>query len=148
MGMQLAFYRMHNRSPATYESGATRQFLHGRTECVRVLTNETKQFVRVFSDFGKTDAEKYETLKKALQSHNKNMIDATNGKGVDRHLLGLRVMMKQGESHAMFKDPSYGASVNFELSTSNMSPGRAHLALGFGKASFMRICEDTHEPCE
>ena len=132
MSMQLAFYRMHKRCAATYESGATRAYLHGRTECVRVLSNESVAFVKAMSDYGSSDAVKFEALQKALKAHNNYMVDATKGKGVDRHWLGLRVMMQKGEEHPIFKDSSYGMGVNFELSTSNMSPGTAMHALGFG----------------
>lgn len=47
------------------------------------------------------------------------------GKGVDRHLLGLRCMMTQDEATqaAIFNDPSYIQSMYFKLSTSNTSPG-------------------------
>ncbi|RKP20108.1 acyltransferase ChoActase/COT/CPT [Rozella allomycis CSF55] len=132
MGMQLAFYKMHQRCPATYESASTRQFLHGRTECVRVLSNESLKFVQSMQDFKESDSTKFDNFKEALKSHLRYMTDATLGRGVDRHLLGLRMMMQPDESHQMFKDPSFAASCNFELSTSNMSPGNAQLALGFG----------------
>jgi hypothetical protein len=47
------------------------------------------------------------------------------GRGVDRHLLGLRCMMTQEEAAnaAIFADPSYSQSMYFKLSTSNTSPG-------------------------
>jgi carnitine O-acetyltransferase len=59
---------------------------------------------------------------------------ASSGKGVDRHLLGLRCQLRNAEEQAratLFTDPAYLASMSFELSTSNMSPGD-YLWGGFG----------------
>jgi len=44
------------------------------------------------------------------------------GEGVDRHLLGLRLVMAPGEAHGLFADPAYAASTHWALSTSNMTP--------------------------
>lgn len=54
------------------------------------------------------------------------MMAASAGKGVDRHLLGLRSMMQTPEEQKqalIFQDPSYIQSMYFKLSSSNMSPG-------------------------
>ncbi|KAG5455762.1 MAG: Choline/Carnitine o-acyltransferase-domain-containing protein [Olpidium bornovanus] len=48
------------------------------------------------------------------------------GKGVDRHLLGLRTRIANEDERAtatLFTDPSYAKAMYFKLSTSNMSPG-------------------------
>jgi carnitine O-acetyltransferase len=69
----------------------------------------------------------------AIKSQSSYMKDAASGKGVDRHLLGLRMMIKLEESDktSFFKDPSFLDSMNFRLSTSNMSPGKNFYG-GFG----------------
>jgi carnitine O-acetyltransferase len=61
------------------------------------------------------------------------MKSASTGKGVDRHLLGLRVMLRPEEAPnaTLFQDPSYIKSMYFKLSTSNTSPGDKHWG-GFG----------------
>ena len=62
------------------------------------------------------------------------MREASNGKGIDRHMLGLRTMIKsedEGRNATMFTDKAFGASMNFRLSTSNMSPGKYFYG-GFG----------------
>jgi Choline/Carnitine o-acyltransferase len=53
------------------------------------------------------------------------MKEATVGRGIDRHMLGLRSMIKPEEQDkaTMFKDPAFLKSMYFKLSTSNMSPG-------------------------
>ncbi len=55
------------------------------------------------------------------------------GTGIDRHMLGLRCMIKDGEQEkaTMFTDPAYTTSMYFRLSTSNMSPGKYFYG-GFG----------------
>jgi carnitine O-acetyltransferase len=61
------------------------------------------------------------------------MRQASEGKGVDRHLLGLRCMIesKDAEKATLFNDPAYLKSMWFRLSTSNMSPGKYFYG-GFG----------------
>ena len=61
------------------------------------------------------------------------MKDAAFGKGIDRHMLGMRCMIKPDEMDkaTMFTDPSYLKSMYFKLSTSNMSPGKNFYG-GFG----------------
>jgi len=76
---------------------------------------------------------KFELLKHAIDSHNKYMTDASEGKGVDRHLLGLMMCsLENNESPPpFFSDPSFGVSKHFKLSTSNLSPAPAFIG-GFG----------------
>jgi carnitine O-acetyltransferase len=47
MAIQLAYYRLHGRVTATYETAHTRQFHHGRTETIRVCSKESLAFVKV-----------------------------------------------------------------------------------------------------
>ena len=61
------------------------------------------------------------------------MKDAAFGKGIDRHMLGMRCMIRPDElaKATMFTDPAYLKSMYFKLSTSNMSPGKNFYG-GFG----------------
>lgn len=45
MAMQLAWYRTRGDFTATYETALTRFFLHGRTETIRTLSAESREFV-------------------------------------------------------------------------------------------------------
>lgn len=45
MAMQLAWYRMHGKFTATYETVLTRMFKHGRTETLRTLSQESREWV-------------------------------------------------------------------------------------------------------
>lgn len=120
----------------TYETASTRQFKHGRTETIRVCCSEGKKMAEAFDDPKVSAAEKVNAVRQFFEAHRRLLVDSSNGQGVDRHLLGLRAMMRDGESHPLFaKDPLFGRSVSFDLSTSNVSPGDQYDGLGFGPAT-------------
>lgn len=78
-------------------------------------------------------ADKRELFKKAIATQSAYMKDASIGKGIDRHMLGMRCVLKPDEisKATMFTDPSYIDTMTFRLSTSNMSPG-TYFWGGFG----------------
>ena len=130
MALQLTYYRTYRKPCATYESASTRQFLHGRTETIRSCSKESLEFASTFdSDISVT--KKIELLREAAAKHVKYAVGATNARGVDRHLMGLRLMMKEGEKAEIFEDAAFKKSMNFKLSTSNVSPGDYYYG-GFG----------------
>ena len=133
--MQLAFYRLHKRMTATYETASTRQFLHGRTETIRSCTQEGRVLCENIDNKKIDLRKKQEIFRNYLSSHKEYLINASNGKGVDRHLLGLRSMVKEGEQMPAIFDEVYWKSMWFDLSTSNVSPGEAFDGLGFGPAT-------------
>lgn len=95
--LQLAYARLLHargwkRQGGTYESATTRRFFKGRTEVVRVVTNESDAFVRaMMEEDGKEEAD-VENRKKlfelAAKAHVVNAQTAGRGEGVDRHMLG------------------------------------------------------------
>ncbi|RHZ56868.1 hypothetical protein Glove_396g10 [Diversispora epigaea] len=134
MAIQLAYYRQYGEPCATYESASTRGFLHGRTETVRSCSVDSLEFTKAFDDKDIKKGKKIELFTTAIKSHIEYMIAAVNGKGVDRHLLGLRTQLqsdKEKESASLFNDPSYQKSSHYKLSTSNMSLGVKFIC-GFG----------------
>lgn len=64
-------------------------------------------------------------LRRAIQTHTSLTREAATGRGIDRHLLGLRLMMRPetGERAALFDDPLFGRSQEWKLSTSALSAG-------------------------
>lgn len=72
----------------------TRLYLQGRTETVRSLTIEAKDFVLAMLDDTVLPEEKYKLLQKAADLHAKMYKDCMNGKGIDRHLFALFVVCK------------------------------------------------------
>ncbi|KTG02260.1 hypothetical protein cypCar_00004486 [Cyprinus carpio] len=107
LALQLAYYRLHGKSGSCYETATTRRFFHGRTETMRPCTTE----------------EKRQALNAAFSKHNKLMAEAQDGKGFDRHLLGLYLIAKEEGLPVpeLYMDPLYtksGGGGSFVLSTS------------------------------
>lgn len=125
---------MHGRLANTYETGATRMFLHGRTETARPLTAEMVRLVRAFG--GSADrGEKARLYREFVNKHVHVMAEACAGRGIDRHLLGLRAMLQPNETHPFLSDPVLGEMADFVLSTSNMSPGDNYVGIGFAPSA-------------
>src|SRR5689334_318785 len=60
--------------------------------------------------------------REALAAHTKYMADAVDGRGCDRHLLGLRMLIAPDEPKpAIFTDPAYAKTSHWNLSTSQLS---------------------------
>jgi len=61
-------------------------------------------------------------LREAIKSHVEYISAAGDGKGVDRHLIGLKKLLGPGqELPAIYKDPTYGYSSSWFLSTSQLN---------------------------
>jgi carnitine O-acetyltransferase len=48
--IQLAYYRVHKKITATYETGHTRLFFHGRTETIKATTEDSVAFTKAMCD--------------------------------------------------------------------------------------------------
>ncbi|KDQ14502.1 hypothetical protein BOTBODRAFT_109970 [Botryobasidium botryosum FD-172 SS1] len=132
MALQLAWYKSQGHFTATYETASTRLFLHGRTDVIRTLSSESRAFVKGMLDSSKSATERYTLLQAAVAAHNTYTRDASTGKGCDRHLMGLRLMMRPGESSALFEDKLFAKSQEWKLSTSGLSAGTRFKGTGFG----------------
>ncbi|TCD69360.1 hypothetical protein EIP91_007916 [Steccherinum ochraceum] len=134
MAMQLAWYRTRGTVTATYETALTRLFNHGRTETIRTLSKDSRAFVLAMADTSMPSASRRQFLERAIQTHSNLTRAAATGKGIDRHLLGLRLMLKPelGESHPLFDDELFSRSQTWKLSTSGLSAGHQFRGTGFG----------------
>ncbi|KAJ3390111.1 hypothetical protein HDU84_007936 [Entophlyctis sp. JEL0112] len=132
MALQLTYNRIHKKYPAVYETASTRKYLYGRTETGRSLSSESVRFVKTFEDPKSTPAQKLDALRTACKTHVEYMTNAANGFGVDRHLLGLRLVMKPGESYPIFNDPLFARSQHWDLSTSGLFSSKNIIGTGFG----------------
>ncbi|ESK97823.1 carnitine acetyl transferase [Moniliophthora roreri MCA 2997] len=123
MIVQLAYRRLLDshgwkRNGGTYEAATTRKFYKGRTEAIRVVTSESDAWVRSMID-GASKEEKRRLFGLAAKRHIELAKMCGSGKGIDRHLLGLKKVLKQGEeAPALFSDPVFTRSSNWVLSTS------------------------------
>ncbi|KAJ3904455.1 acyltransferase ChoActase/COT/CPT [Lentinula edodes] len=129
---QLAFHKMFNRPPVTYESAQTRKYQLGRTEVIRSASNESKAWAEAMLDPHQTmvtnqysfdqDVHRSSLFRAAITRHLQYAAWAADGQGVDRHLFGLKKIMNEGEElPAIFKDSSYAKTSHWELSTSQLS---------------------------
>lgn len=131
VGFQLAYYKLYGKFVATYESCSTAAFRHGRTETIRPLTMETKEFCE--SVHSSSASELREQLKIVSKMHNQLTKDAAMGQGFDRHLFGLKYIAKSNNLTLpkLYMDEAYQNINKNILSTSTLS-SPALLAGSFG----------------
>lgn len=124
MIIQLAYARLlraHglNREGGTYEAATTRRYWKGRTETIRVVTSQSDAFVSAMDDPHVSREDRKQLFDAAAKAHIVLAKAAGNGEGVDRHMLGLKLCLKEGEPVPdIFNDPLYKCSGNWVLSTS------------------------------
>ena len=140
---QLAFRKLVQRPPVVYESAQTRKFQLGRTEVIRSTSNETKAFVEAMEDPQTTvcgsyylivstptnilislheDKHRADLFRRAAARHLQYAAWAADGQGVDRHLFGLKKLLREGEpTPPIYTDSAYTKTNHWELSTSQLS---------------------------
>ncbi|BGP14742.1 hypothetical protein JCM10213v2_002693 [Rhodosporidiobolus nylandii] len=132
MALQLAYHKTHGAPVATYETASTRLFARGRTDVIRTLSEESWRWVKAMRE-GKEEPEAlYGLLSAAVKAHNLYTRESSTGKGIDRHFMGLRLLMREGESHPLFEDELFSKSQEWVLSTSGLSAGDRFFGTGFG----------------
>lgn len=142
MAAQLATYRLWGEQGGTYEATQVRPFLHGRTETTRTVSPASAAFVEAMGLRPKRDeadaskrAAKVELLREAVGSHVKYIGSAAKGMGVDRHLLGLALSVKDGEvAPPLFSHPLYVRSKTWRVSTSHLTHPRFD-SWGYGEVT-------------
>ncbi|KAF8501679.1 carnitine acetyltransferase [Russula emetica] len=134
MALQLVWYKTRGSFTATYETALTRAFDKARTETIRTLSEDSRAWVLSMTDTSATTAMRLALLRRAIQTHTRLSREAATGRGIDRHLLGLRLMMRpdDGERAALFEDPLFERSQEWKLSTSALSAGDLFRGTGFG----------------
>lgn len=122
MIIQLAYFKMYGKNRPTYESASTRKFQEGRTETIRTVSDDSTAFCKAHHDSSVPREEVVRLFRTALASHTKYTMDAGDGRGVDRHLFGLKKLLKDGEQLPdLYQDPAYSYSGSWYLSTSQLS---------------------------
>ncbi|XP_061811439.1 peroxisomal carnitine O-octanoyltransferase-like isoform X1 [Nerophis lumbriciformis] len=123
LAMQLSYYKMNKIPASCYETSMTRRFYHGRTETMRPCTSEALKWCKAMLDPACSIQDKRKAMLQAVSKHNELMSEGQEGKGFDRHLLGLYLIAKEEgrPTPALFTDPLYeksGGGGNFVLSSS------------------------------
>ncbi|CAD5222141.1 unnamed protein product [Bursaphelenchus xylophilus] len=124
IALQLGFYRLHKRHGNAYESASLRMFKNGRTETIRLPNEESKLFVETFINNQKqiSDKELANLLNDACKAHKAYSDTCANGKGMDRHLFGLRIAANQTNTELppLFSCNAMTKLTAFDLSTSQV----------------------------
>uniref|UniRef100_A0A6P4FG09 Carnitine O-acetyltransferase isoform X1 n=2 Tax=Drosophila rhopaloa TaxID=1041015 RepID=A0A6P4FG09_DRORH len=136
IALQLAFFKMHSEPAAQYESAHLRIFDGGRTETIRSCSNESLAFCRAMQDSNATDQVRADKLREAVMSHQMYAKLALQGKGVDRHLLGLKLMAQENRQPIpeFFSSPGFVKSSHFRMSTSQVAT-KYEAFMGYGPAT-------------
>lgn len=122
MIIQLAYFKMYGKNRPTYESASTRKFQEGRTETTRTVSDDSVAFCKAHHDPAVPREEVVRLLRTAIAAHTKYTMDASDGRGVDRHLFGLKKLLRDGEKVPdLYQDPAYTYSGSWYLSTSQLS---------------------------
>ncbi|MEA3423997.1 MAG: choline/carnitine O-acyltransferase [Bacillota bacterium] len=126
IAIQLAQHKTFGRVFNVYEAASTKQFLHGRTEAMRSVTEESIKFIN-----DKTKKNLFIASKK----HIERIIECKNGYGIDRHLFGLNKMHEKYHGNEkfpiIFTTASYKVLSYNKFSTSTSSSTGVILA-GYG----------------
>eukprot|EP00301_Raphidiophrys_heterophryoidea_P007125 c12803_g1_i1.p1 GENE.c12803_g1_i1~~c12803_g1_i1.p1 ORF type:complete len:741 (-),score=205.48 c12803_g1_i1:689-2911(-) len=128
------YWKMYGWFVTQYEPVQTKNFLHGRTEAMRALSTEAKEFCRAFIDESRSATDKVALLRKATEAHSQRIKEMSQGNGFERHLFALKGL---AETRGLPVPEFFQTSVGWKrlnhtiLSTSNCGNPALRL-FGFG----------------
>ncbi|KAJ6638879.1 Carnitine O-acetyltransferase [Pseudolycoriella hygida] len=135
MAMQYAFYKYYGVAGAHYETGQQRIFIHGRTETIRSCSVESLAFAKAMCDSSVSDSDKVKALRAAVTGHKDYATMAMKGEGIDRHLLGLKMIAKENSLPVpeLYSDDGFVKSTHYRISTSQVASVN-RLLMSYGPA--------------
>lgn len=119
--LHATYYKQHKRMAPAYVTASTRKFYNGRTETCRSCYPEMLEFAEFLAREGASRPKQaYELLRRSASQFQTLMSEATDGKGCDRHLMGLYLtaMLEGKKIPEFFEDPLVLRTNNYILSTS------------------------------
>ncbi|MPZ80346.1 MAG: choline/carnitine O-acyltransferase [Actinophytocola sp.] len=137
MAYQLAHRRAKGLTGATYESIATRQYRHGRTEAMRVVTPEVLTFVSTMDDDSADRAARSAAFRAAAAKHVALAKECQAGDAPEQHLWELQLIAERAgatEPIALYESPGWLVMRDDYLSTSS-APSANIQYFGFGSTS-------------
>jgi len=141
LAYQLAHARTKGHVGATYESIATRQYRHGRTEAMRVVTPEVLAFVRAMDDPAADGGARRSAFCAAALAHGERARQCQQGQAPEQHLWELQMLQQRRgaelaatEPLALYTSPGWTTMRDDFLSTSS-APSQHILHFGFGSTS-------------
>jgi carnitine O-acetyltransferase len=143
--VQMAYQLAHRRSKgfigATYESIATLQFHHGRTEAMRVVTPEILAFTAAMDDPAAMDDRRREAFDAAASAHVARAQQCQAGHAPEQHLWELSLIQQRrghelgaAEPLAVVGSPGWTVMRDDHMSTSS-APSANVRVFGFGSTS-------------
>ncbi|MGA5564820.1 choline/carnitine O-acyltransferase [Streptomyces platensis] len=143
--VQLAYQLAHQRAKghlgATYESIATRQWRHGRTEAMRVVTPEIQAFVAAMEDPAASPDDRRAAFRAAAGKHVARAKECQAGQAPEQHLWELELIQRRRgaelgvtEQPALYRTPGWLTMRDDYLSTSS-APSENIQYFGFGSTS-------------
>ncbi|MFF0595018.1 choline/carnitine O-acyltransferase [Streptomyces antibioticus] len=138
---QLAHQRAKGHLGATYESIATRQYRHGRTEAMRVVTTEMVAFVAAMEDPAADADARRAAFRAATEAHVARAKACQAGQVPEQHLWELELIQRRRgselgvtEQPALYRTPGWLTMRDDYLSTSS-APSVNIQYFGFGSTS-------------
>ncbi|MEU1217317.1 choline/carnitine O-acyltransferase [Streptomyces sp. NPDC005790] len=138
---QVAHQRAKGHLGATYESIATRQYRHGRTEAMRVITPEMSAFVTVMDDPTADRDTRRAAFRAAASAHVARAKECQAGEAPEQHLWELELIQRRRgdelgvhEQPALYRSPGWLTLRDDYLSTSS-APSENIQYFGFGSTS-------------
>lgn len=143
--VQLAYQLAHQRAKgslgATYESIATRQYRHGRTEAMRVVTPEMLAFVAAMEDPAADGEARRAAFRAAAGKHVARAKECQAVQAPEQHLWELELIQRRRggelgvpEQPSLFRTPGWLTMRDDSLSTSS-APSVNIQYFGFGSTS-------------
>ncbi|GAB2803772.1 choline/carnitine O-acyltransferase [Streptomyces daliensis] len=138
---QLAHQRAKGHLGATYESIATRQYRHGRTEAMRVITPEMTAFVATVEDPATDAGTRRAAFRAAAEAHVRRAKECQAVEAPEQHLWELELIQRRRgaelgvtEQPTLFRTPGWLTMRDDYLSTSS-APSTHIQFFGFGSTS-------------
>ncbi|CAJ0583523.1 unnamed protein product, partial [Mesorhabditis spiculigera] len=133
MAFQLAYYRLYNKVPPTYETATLRLFAEGRTENIRLPSVKSRNMCEAMQSTDRSDTEKYQLFREAAEYHKDLAKDCMANKGMDRHLLAWRLLASENKLPApsICQTESFKEMTHFRVSTSQV-PTKNFIQMCFG----------------
>ncbi|PGH16655.1 hypothetical protein AJ80_05157 [Polytolypa hystricis UAMH7299] len=128
LAIQLAVRKHFGYNPTAFEPVSLSHFLKGRVELNHVLWSEVAEFCAAASPSSSEPLSNNSALRtlffEGVKAHAKNLVRASRGYGIDRHLLCLEWSIQEGEiAPALFSSPLYKKGRNSLVMTDCLSTG-------------------------
>ena len=117
MAIQYTYFKLYHKYPVVLQPVHTRKFFMGSSEALRALSLQSINFVASLMDKKAPNAFKQRLGYVAFKYHFQQVLDTSNGLGIDRHLVGLQSVLYGDPLPEIFKDKLYERSRRCDIIT-------------------------------